>query len=106
MMTFIPYLSLLLALSGTAASQLWYKKYATSNDPLWYRLAIAGFLFTVAASFFSLRALGADTVYLSTSITTIPILIFSKLWLGESIGKNRIFGSILIILGMLLYAVR
>ena len=56
-------------------------------------------------SYQSLLGLSIDTVYMATSITIVLVLLGGYLILGEKLSKNQILGSLVIIIGIIIYNV-
>lgn len=88
----------------TAAGQLLFK-YGTTRGNL--RHTFVGFGFLAAAtvsSFLALKTLGIGMVYLSMGFAHVLIMLGSWYLLGESMNRQRITGSLLVIVGILAYA--
>ncbi len=100
----IYYIFLTLALLSTAFGQVFYKYYFQAGRKVWFLLAVSTFFSAAFFSFLALKKLTIDIVYMSTSITLVMVIILSRLWLNETIHKNKIIGSFLIISGIILYA--
>lgn len=101
----ISYFSLFAAIFSTALGQFFYKKYALSSKRQYFILTILLFLITPVCSFFALKNIPIDIVYVSTSLTIFIVVIFSRVFLNERIDKQRYLGIGLILLGVVLYAV-
>jgi len=98
----------IIALAGlllfTAAGQMLFK-YGTTSQNL--RLTFVGLAFLALAtlsSFFALRTFGIGMVYLSMGFSHVLIMLGSWYFLGESINRHRIIGSLLVIIGIFTYA--
>jgi len=89
----------------TAIGQLLFKYGTTSGN---VKLTLAGFGSLAAAtvsSFLALRTLGIGLVYLSMGLTHILIMLGSWYLLGESISRQRVLGSVLVVAGIFAYAI-
>lgn len=100
----VSYFCLFAAIIATALGQFFYKKYALSNERQYYILTVFLFLITPVCSFFALKTIPMDIVYISTSLTISFVVVLSRVFLNERINKRRYFGIGLILLGVLFYA--
>lgn len=88
----------------TAAGQLLFK-YGTTSGNLRYTFVGFGFLAAATvSSFLALKTLGIGLVYLSMGLTHILIMLGSWYLLDESISRQRVLGSVLVITGIFTYA--
>ena len=98
------YLCLFAAIISTALGQFFYKKYALTSERQYYLLTVCLFLITPVCSFFALKTIPIDIVYISTSLTIAFVVVLSRVFLNERINKRRYIGVGLILLGVLFYA--
>ena len=54
-------------------------------------------------SYKALIKLTIDYVYMTTSVNIILVLILSRIFLNEKIYLNQIIGSLIIVIGIILY---
>jgi drug/metabolite transporter (DMT)-like permease len=92
------------AIISTALGQFFYKKYALTSERQYFILTVFLFLITPVCSFFALKKIPMDIVYVSTSLTIFFVVIFSRVFLNERINKRRYLGIGLILLGVMFYA--
>lgn len=97
------YLYLFFALAFTTSGQLLFRYYHTTNNKLYLGLTLLSFLLVPFFSYKSLVGLAIDTVYMATSLTIVFVLLGSVIFLKEKLTKYQIFGSIIIILGIIVY---
>lgn len=89
----------------TAVGQLLFKHGTTDGGVVH---TVSGFGFLAAAtvcSFLALRTLGIGLVYLSMGLTHVLIVIGSWFLLGEAINRQRVLGSLLVLTGIVAYAI-
>ncbi len=101
---FLSYFCLFVAVTSTALGQFFYKKYMISLNKQYYLLAIFLFLITPLCSFIALKNIAIDMVYISTSLTILFVIVLSRIFLKEQVGKRRYVGIGFILLGVVLYA--
>ena len=99
----LSYLYLVSMLFVTAAGQISYKLYFRRRHLPTLALSVVFFLLAVFFSYLSQRGIPMDTVYMTSSMNIVLVLIGSSLMLGEKLTRSQIFGSGLIILGIILY---
>lgn len=99
----LSHLYLILMVFVTAAGQISYKLYFRRRHFPTLVLAVAFFLLAVFFSYLSQRGLPMDTVYMTSSMNIVMVLLGSSLLLGEKLTKPQIIGSALIISGIILY---
>src|SRR5690242_11575572 len=100
------YISLALALIFTAVGQVMYKLYINSKRLIHYLITIISFILIPLFSFFALRHLSLDLVYISTSLTIILILFLSVIIFKEKITFGQFMGSLLIVIGIVIYTLK
>lgn len=66
-------------------------------------ITVLFFTITPLFSFQALKTLSIDIVYLSTALNIVLILLFSTLFLREQVPKRKIFASLFIVLGVLIF---
>ncbi|MBL4652456.1 MAG: EamA family transporter [Flavobacteriales bacterium] len=99
------YLYLLCALVFTTTGQLLYRHYHNTKKHLFLLLTLISFILVPFFSYKSLIGLSIDVVYMATSITIVFVLLGGRVLLKEELSKHQILGSILIILGIVIYNV-
>jgi multidrug transporter EmrE-like cation transporter len=93
------------ALIFTSTGQLLYKYYHKLNNKIYLALTIVSFLLVPVFSYNALKELAIDTVYMSTSITIVMVLLGGAFLLKEKLSKRKIIGSVIIIIGVIIYNV-
>jgi len=97
------YIYLFLAVICTSLGQLTFKMFKNSQLKKYLALTIALFLVTPVFSFMALKYISLDVVYMFTSLSIVLILFFSHWILKEKITLAQIFGTVVIIVGIVLY---
>lgn len=97
------WIALGVALTTTALGQVVLKIFAKTNRRLHFFVAIAFFVLAPCSSYFALRGLGIGTVYMSTSITQVMVLLLAWRLLQEQVTRDHLIAMALIIGGLILY---
>jgi len=98
------YLYLILAILGTSFGQIMLKKHSMQEKKISLYLLISLVLF-ISVPFFiylSLLYINFIIVFLSDAISIIAIVILSSVLLNETIDKNKAYGIIFILMGMII----
>jgi multidrug transporter EmrE-like cation transporter len=101
----IYYIYLAIAITCTAFGQFYYKKYFISRKSAYMLLALALFIPIPAFTYLALGRLSIDLVYISTSITILMVMLLSRFALNEKSSPRHWLGCLLIVLGVIAYAV-
>lgn len=97
-------LFLILAIILTTLGQISYKFYARNGKKkIFIILSFIGFIFVPYCSYKALTNLSIDTVYMSTAIVIVLLLIASKILFNEHIPPARILGALLVLAGIIIY---
>ena len=99
------YFYLVCALLSTTFGQLLYRFYHMKRKKIFLVFTLISFVLVPFFSYQSLLGLSIDTVYMATSITIVLVLLGGYLILGEKLSKNQILGSLVIIIGIIIYNV-
>ena len=99
------YLFLILAIVSTASGQFFYKKYSLTNKYYFLILTLGLFVITPVFSFFALKKIEIDIVYMFTSLTILIVLGLSIVFLKEKIELKTHIGILLIIVGVIVYGI-
>lgn len=94
---------LLFAIFTTCLGQFFYKFFYFKKKKISLFFAIFFFVLTPLLSYQALKILSIDVVYTATAINIILILMLSKFFLRETISKQQLFGSTIIIIGIILF---
>ena len=98
-----------LALSGallaTAFGQLMFKLFFRGYRFIWLAAAIAFFCIAPFCNYLALQTLGIGTVYMSTAITIVLVVLLSRMVLGERLSREHGVATLLIVCGVLVYAI-
>ncbi|TYO99020.1 hypothetical protein EDC39_104144 [Geothermobacter ehrlichii] len=97
------WLSLLAALLGTAFAQFFYKVYFVKREKKYLFLTLLIFVNVPLFSYYALRAIDLNIVYMSTAVTQVIIVLLSKFGLNETIQFQKVCAIGIIILGMAVY---
>jgi multidrug transporter EmrE-like cation transporter len=91
---------LVLVLLSTAAGQLLFKQASERRSRGMTVGAVALFCLTPPASYFALHTLSLATVYVSTAITQILVVVVAMLLFGERYSTMQWAGFVLILAGV------
>lgn len=91
------------AILTTTAGQGFYKAYHFHRRSLFLVLAVGFFIITPLFAFLALRGLGIDTVYMSTALTHVLILLVAHHCFSEVISRTRWVGVSLVLLGLVVF---
>ncbi len=97
--------ALVAALLFTAAGQVLFKLGTLRRATPLYVAGLGLLALATISNFFALRNLGIGLVYLSTGSTHVLVLIGSWFILKERIPRDRQLGSLVVIMGISLYAI-
>jgi multidrug transporter EmrE-like cation transporter len=98
------YVCLASAILSTAFGQVFYKKYISTKVRMYYIVTIILFIITPIFSFFALKSISIDVVYVFTSLTIFIVMVLSKFFLREQIEINTYIGVFIILVGVIVYA--
>lgn len=98
------YIYISLSVILTAAGQITFKTYSTSNKKALLLLSLVLFLSVPILNFLSLKSLSIDAVYIANSLTILLVVALSKLYLNEPINRKALVGCLAIAAGVILYA--
>lgn len=93
------------ALLFTAIGQVLFKLGTLRRENTLLFMGLALLALATVSNFFALQNLGIGLVYLSTGSTHVLVLIGSWLILKERIPHDRQIGSLVVIMGITLYAI-
>lgn len=99
------WLWLALAILATAAGQLLFKQASVRRARALTLLAIVSFCVAPAAAYMALRDLDLATVYVSTVLSQLLVVLASLLWFGEHYRRRQWLGLALIVAGVLVFNV-
>jgi len=100
----ISYLGLTCAILSTAFGQFLYKKFINTALKKFYFGSILLLLLAPIFSFFALKNIPIDIVYIFTALTVLIVMILSKVFLNEKNSFSTYLGVLLILIGVVLYA--
>jgi len=100
------WLLLLSALIAASFGQVFYKLYSNTSKLYYLPLTILCFVSAPLFSYLTMKKLSVDLVYMATSLNSFIILSLSALVLKEHVNKKQIFASLIIFLGVVIYAVK
>lgn len=98
-----PWLWLALALAATATGQLAFKSASTRGSRWLLLLAIATFGIAPPASYMALRGLSLATVYVSTAISQLVVVLVSIALFGERYVLRQWLALALILVGIAVF---
>ena len=96
-------LMVIVAIVFTAGGQVLFKRYYLRHDRLDLYGAVALFVLVPVTNFVALRGMPFGFVYMSTAATQILVLLMSRFFLGEKLGKDALPGIALILAGIIVY---
>ncbi len=88
----------------TALGQVYYKHYFNQRKKYYLVLAIFFFISTPYLNYKALKGLSLDFVYLASAFILIFVQIFSYITLEEKQTKKQFLGTIVIVVGLLIYS--
>ena len=94
---------LALALLATALGQLLYKTASLHGSRVRLGVAVACFCIAPIASYLALRSLSLATVYVSTAISQLLVVVLSMASFGERYGSRQWLGLGLILVGVVVF---
>jgi len=94
---------LLIALVATAAGQVVFKHASERRSRPMTVAAVALFCFAPPASYFALNTLSLATVYVSTAITQLMVVVVAMLCFGERYSTVQWAGLSLILAGVIVF---
>lgn len=98
------YIYLSSAIIFTATSQFLLKYSLTHRRWPYLFCALLFFALVPLLSFFALKTLELSTVYISTALTQVLVLILARLGLKEEIQRQKIMGICLIVVGIIIFS--
>lgn len=100
----ISWAALAAALLCTAFGQVFYKMFFTAKRRRYLAIAILTFVMIPPLSYLALRNLTIGLVYMSTALTQVMVLVMSRYMLKETITRQHMLASALLVVGIILYA--
>jgi len=100
------WLALLSALLFASFGQIVYKLYANTSKIYYLALTIFFFILAPFFSYIAMKQISVDMVYMATSLNSLLILSLSALILKEHVNKRQILASLIIFLGVVIYALQ
>jgi drug/metabolite transporter (DMT)-like permease len=97
--------SLIICYVVTACGQVIYKLFAHTKNKWHFILAIAFFVIAPFTSYIALKKIEVGMVFIGAATSQVLIMIMSHYVLKEKITKDHIISTVLILLGLLAYAV-
>ncbi|HEX4299658.1 MAG TPA: hypothetical protein VH327_02200 [Gammaproteobacteria bacterium] len=97
--------ALVAGLLFTAGGQVCFKHYYTTRRRLDLFSALALFGLVPVVNFLALRGLSFGLVYMSTAVTQVLVLFMCWGFLGETLKRTTLPGIVLILAGIIIYAV-
>lgn len=94
---------LVLALTATAVGQLLFKYASTHQSRPWTLAAAASFCVAPPASYMALHSLSMATVYVSTAVVQLAVVLVSMLVFHERYNPRQWIGLGLILLGVIIF---
>ena len=92
------------ALLATAIGQVMFKLFFRRHRYIWLATAIGFFAIAPVCNYLALQTLGIGMVYMSTALTIVLVVGLSRLILGERLSRDHGIATILIVCGVLIYA--
>lgn len=89
----------------TAFGQVVYKLFAHTKNKWHFLFAVAFFVVAPFTSYVALKRIEVGMVFIGAATSQILIMIMSHYVLKEKITKDHIVSTILILLGLFLYAI-
>ena len=86
-----------------ALAQIAYKLFFMKQKKLFLVMSLTLFCCIPLLSYLALKKLDLSTVYISTGITYVLVLILARFILNETIDKQHIYAVVLIISGVLVF---
>ena len=96
--------ALVAGLLFTAAGQVCFKHYYTSRRRMDLLAAVALFGLVPVVNFLALRGIAFGLVYMSTAVTQVLVLFMCWVFLGEKLQRSTLPGVVLILAGIIVYA--
>ena len=97
-------LAVILGILLTAGGQVQFKRYHQRHNRFDLLGALAMFGLVPLINFVALRGMSFGFVYMSTAATQILVLLMCRLFLGEKLGRDALPGILLILAGIIVYA--
>ena len=97
---------LAIAIAATACGQLLYKHASVTRSRMFTLYAIIAFCIAPVAAFMALHSLSLATVYISTAISQLIVVLASMLLFGERYDHRQWAGLGLILTGVIVFNVR
>jgi len=94
---------LAIAIIATAIGQLLFKHASMTRSHLYTLYAIIAFCMAPIGAFMALHTLDLATVYISTAISQIFVVLASMLLFGERYNRKQWTGLTLILVGVILF---
>jgi multidrug transporter EmrE-like cation transporter len=88
----------------TAWGQVTYKLFAQTRRIWFFAAAMGLFIVAQLANYLALHRLPIGTVYISTGITQVLILVLSMLVLKEKITCDHVIAALLVVSGLILFS--
>jgi drug/metabolite transporter (DMT)-like permease len=101
----LAWFELLLVLLGTSVGQVLYKLYVQQRKLVLLLLAFSAFGAGPVLTYLALRVLNVGQVYMSTAATQVAVLVLSRYVLKESITRQQILATAVIVAGVVVYAI-
>jgi len=98
-------IALVLSIVFTAIGQVSYKLFFLKSSKVYLFASIIFFCFAPIMSYLVLLELALTTVYMSTGLTYVLVLLAAKFLLGESISRRKNHSIVLIIGGVFIFNV-
>ncbi len=89
----------------TAFGQVLYKLFAHTKDKWHFLWAVAFFIVAPFTSYIALKKIEVGMVFIGAATSQVLIMVLSHYILKEKITKDHIISTILILLGLFLYAI-
>ena len=87
----------------SAIAQLLFKLFFIRNDRRYVVFALPFFGLVPLMSYLTLKSLSLGTVYMSTALTIVLVLLSSRIILKEPLPQKNIFASLLIVSGVIIF---
>lgn len=100
----VSWVALTAALLCTALGQVFYKMFFTDKRWRYLVIAILTFVMIPPLSYLALKHLTIGFVYMSTAFTQVIVLAMSRYILHETITRQHLLASALLVIGIVLYA--
>jgi len=97
-------LAVILGIVLTAGGQVQFKRYHLHHRRLDLLGSLAMFGLVPLINFVALRGMSFGFVYMSTAATQILVLLMCRVFLGEKLGREALPGILLILAGIIVYA--